>query len=171
MLFKRKPREGEEAAASDAPKEERVAGSAILRDELGLFQPWYLDMRYREELARAARGAVIFSIAAWSPRLLGDDDPDPAIMARVAKLIADKLRDYDIACRIDERRILALLLDADYHHASTVAYRIKADIQIQIPGAGKWRAGAATYGRDGVDADSLMQVALRRLEEDSAQAA
>jgi hypothetical protein len=171
MLFKRRPREGDEPAATDAPKGERAAGSAVLRDELGLAQPWYLDMRYKEELARASRGAVIFSIAAWSPRLLGDDDPDPQIMARVAKLIAGKLRSYDVACRIDERRFLALLLDADYHHASTVAYRLKADIQVQIPGAGKWRAGASTYGRDGVDADGLMQVTLRRLEEDSAAAA
>jgi hypothetical protein len=39
---------------------------------------------------------------------------------------------------------------------------------VLIPGAGKWRAGVATYGRDGVDADGLIQVTLRRLDDDSA---
>ena len=88
-------------------------------------------------------------------------------MSRAAGLIFGKLRASDLVARVDGRRYVGLLLDADYHHASTVAYRMKADIQVLIPGAGKWRAGVATYGRDGVDIDGLIQVALRRMDEDS----
>ena len=164
-MFKRRPREAEPPAAADVPKQ-AAEGAAILRDELGLSHLWYLELRLNEELARAARGGTIFSVAAWEPRLLPGDEPDPEIMSRAAGLIVGKLRSYDLVARVDQRRFVGMLLDADYHHASTVAYRIKADIQVLIPGAGKWRAGIATYGRDGVDADGLIQVALRRMDED-----
>ena len=169
MLFKRRPREEEPPVAVDVPKQ-AAEGPSVLRDELGLSQLWYLELRLKEELARAARGAVTFSLAAWEPRLIPGDEPNPAIMSRAAGLIAGKLRSYDLVSRTDGRRYIAVLVDADYHHASTVAYRIKADIQVLIPGAGKWRAGVATYGRDGVDVDGLIQVTMRRLEDDAAAA-
>jgi hypothetical protein len=169
MPFMRRSREDEPAAA-DVASGASAGGAAALRDELGLAPLWYFEMRYKEELARAARGAVIFSIASWTPRVLATEEVDPEIMRRAAKLITGKLRNYDVAARIDEGRYVALLLDADNHHASTVAYRIKADIQVQIPGAGKWRAGTATFGRDSVEGDALIQVALRRLQEDAAAA-
>ena len=169
MLFKRRPREEEPPAAADASKQ-AADSPTVLQDELGLCPLWYLELRLKEELARAARGATIFSVAAWEPRLLPGDAPSPDIMARAAGLIAGKLRLYDLVSRTDERRYMALLLDADYHHASTVAFRIKADIQVLIPRAGKWRAGVATYGRDGVDLDGLTQVTMRRLEDDTAAA-
>ena len=169
MLFKRRPREEEPPAAADVPKQ-AADSPTVLQDELGLCPLWYLELRLKEELTRAARGATIFSVAAWEPRLLPGDEPDPGIMARAAGFIAGKLRSYDLVSRTDERRYVALLLDADYHHASTVAYRLKADIQVLIPGAGKWRAGVATYGRDGVDVDGLIQVTMRRLEDDAAAA-
>jgi len=170
MLFKRKPREDEPPAAPAVPKQAADSPS-VLHDEQGLSQLWYLELRLKEELARAARGGTIFTLAAWEPRLIPGDPVDPEVMARAAALIVGKLRAYDIVTRTDERRYVAMLLDADYHHASTVAYRIKADIQVLIPGAGKWKAGVATYGRDGVDADGLIQVTLRRLDDDSAAAA
>jgi hypothetical protein len=166
MLFKRRPREAEPPVAEGVPKQ-AAEGAAVLRDELGLSQLWYLELRLKEELARATRGATIFSVATWEPRLLPGDEPNAEIMGRAAGLIVGKLRSSDLAVRVDDQRYVGVLLDADYHHASTVAYRIKADIQVLIPGAGKWRAGIATYGRDGVDADSLIQVALRRMDDDS----
>ena len=169
MLFKRRPRDAEPPAVKGVPKH-AAEGAAILRDELGLSHLWYLELRLKEELARAARGGVIFSIATWEPRLLPGDEPNAAIMSRAAALIVGKLRSSDLVGRIDDQRYVGVLLDADYHHASTVAYRIKADIQVLIPGAGRWRAGIATYGRDGVDVDGLIRVALRRMDED-AQAA
>jgi hypothetical protein len=166
MLFKRRPREAEPPAAAGVPKQS-AEGYAILRDELGLSHLWYLELRLKEELARAARAGTTFSIATWEPRLLPGDEPNEAIMSRATGLIVGKLRSSDLVGRVDDRRYVGVLLDADYHHASTVAYRIKADIQVLIPGAGKWRAGVATYGRDGVDVDGLIQVALRRMDEDS----
>jgi GGDEF domain-containing protein len=99
--------------------------------------------------------------------VLPGSEPDPQIVAKAARLIASKLRTYDLVACISDARVAALLLDADNHHASTVAYRIKADIQVEIPGAGKWKAGVATFGRDGADGDSLIQVALRRMDDGS----
>jgi hypothetical protein len=172
MVFKRRARDDPQGAPEEAPSSLASADSAaILRDELGLHQPWYVDLRLKEELTRAARTDRGFSLATWEPRLLPGDVPDPNLIARVAALIASKLRTYDIVSRMSEYRFVAMLLDADYPHASTVAYRIKADIQVEIAGAGKWKAGIATFGRDGVDGDSLIQVALRRMDDNSSAAA
>ena len=89
-------------------------------------------------------------MSSWNRVLIGDatdrlrDLPDASVDTVITSPPYFRLRNYDVAARIDEGRYVALLLDADNHHASTVAYRIKADIQVQIPGAGKWRAGTAT---------------------------
>ena len=169
MLFKRRSRDDPQNAPDVPPPKD--SGVDALRDELGLHQPWYLELRLKEELARSARSDNVFTVATWEPRLLPGDEPDPDVVAKAARLIAKKLRVYDLVARISDGRIAGILLDADYHNASTVAYRIKADIQVEIPGAGKWKAGAATFGRDGVDGDSLIQAALRRMEEGSSAAA
>jgi len=169
MLFKRRPRDDPQNAPETPPP--KSGGEAALRDELGMHQLWYLDMRLKEELSRSSRSEHVFSLATWEPRLLPGDAPDPEIVARAAKLIAGKLRTYDLVALISDARIAGILLDADYHNASTVAYRIKADIQVEIPAAGKWKAGVATFGRDGVDGDSLIQVALRRMDEGGSAAA
>lgn len=165
MLFKRKPREEGPPIALESAQ---PAGgdAAILRDELGLHHLWYLELRLREELARAARSDHVFSLAAWQPRLLPGDVLSPELLRQASEVIAGKLRAYDVAARVDNDRFVALLLDADYPSATTVAYRIKSDIQIRAPGA-KWRAGVATFRRDGVDGDALIQVAFRRLEEEA----
>ncbi len=169
MLFKRRSRDGPQDALPEPPP--KASGGDAVRDELGLHQLWYLDLRLKEELVRSSRSDHVFTIATWEPRLLPGDEPDPEIVAKAAKLIASKLRSYDLVARLSDGRIAGVLLDADYHNASTVAYRIKADIQVEIPGAGKWKAGTATFGRDGVDGDSLIQVALRRMDEGASAAA
>jgi hypothetical protein len=168
MLFKRRPREDQQAASDEtAPEEVPSVDATILRDQHGLHQAWYLDMRLQEELMRAARTGHPFSIAAWEPQLLRNDVPDPQVIDRAAAFIANKLRSYDLVGRMAEHRFVAVLLDADYHLAKTVAYRINADIPANIPRAGKWKAAIATFGRDGVDGDSLIQAALRRLDDHS----
>jgi hypothetical protein len=169
MLFKKRPRDDPEDAPDTPPP--KAGGEAELRDEFGMHQLWYLNLRLKEELARASRTGGVFSLATWEPRLLPGDEPDPRIIANAAKLIVGKLRNYDLTAHIGDYRFAAVLLDADNHHASTVVFRIKADIQVEVPGAGKWKAGVATYGRDGADADSLIQVALRRMDDASSAAA
>jgi GGDEF domain-containing protein len=89
------------------------------------------------------------------------------MLACAAAFIEKRLRTYDVLARIDEERFAALLLDAEYQTASTVAFRIKADLQTRLPSAGRWQAGVATFGRDGVDGDALIQAMFRRLEEDA----
>ena len=165
MLFRRKPREVEELPVGDEAVAPIDGQTAALRDELGLHRLWYLELRLREELARAARTGSIFSLAAWQPRLLPGDTLAINVLRQVAGLIAGGLRFYDLVARVDDHRFVALLLDADYPGACTVTYRIKADIQRRIQAAGRWRAGVATFGIDGVDGNALIHTAFRRLEE------
>jgi hypothetical protein len=162
MLFKRKPREVPQPEPEPPP---RATGDAALRDDIGLHQLWYLQQRLQEEVARSARSEAIFSVAAWEPRLLPSDEPDPKMIAAAGRMVVDKLRPYDLAAFLTETRIIGLLLDADYHQSATVTFRLKTDIQLEVPGAGKWKAGLASFGRDGVDAESLLQTAIRRMED------
>ena len=154
------PARGGSAAATDDPQ-------CVLRDEIGLYHLWYLELRLREELARAARINIVFSLATWRLRLLPGETPHPDLLCRVAEFIVSKLRSYDIASRVDDERFVAILFDADYAGATTAAYRMKADIQTRLPSVGRWQGGVATFGRDGLNGDSLIQAALRRLEEDA----
>ena len=56
--------------------------------------------------------------------------------------------------------------DADYEAASTVAFRLKADLQLGVVSSGRWQAGVATFPADGVDAESLIHATSRRLGQD-----
>lgn len=140
---------------------------AALRDELGLYHLWYLELRLSEELARAARTDEVFSLAAWQLRVLPGETPHPDLMQQAAELITGSLRSYDIPSRIDDTRFVAILFDADQANASTLAFRIKGDLQIRARSAGKWQAGVATFQSDGLDGDALISATLRRLEEDA----
>lgn len=140
---------------------------AALRDELGLYQLWYLELRLTEELARAARTESVFSLAAWQLRVLPGETPHPDLIQQAANLITGSLRSYDIPSRIDDTRFVAILFDAEQAAASTLAFRIKGDLQIRVRSAGKWQAGVATLQRDGLDGDTLISATLRRLEEDA----
>lgn len=169
MLFKRKPKQEEVAPEppSGAKDASDAQSDAVLRDELGLHHLWYLELRLREELARAGRSDGIFSLACWRLKLLPGESPDPELLRKAAALISERLRSYDVCARLDDERFAAILMDADQRNASTVTFRIKGDIQVQTTGAGRWQAGVATFPRDGVDGDSLIQTAFRRLDEDA----
>lgn len=166
MFFKRQ---------KDAPEEERSPpkGSGVadptqaLRDESGLHHLWYLELRLKEELARAARINSVFSLACWHLKLLPGEAPSPTLLQQAADLIAGSLRSYDILARLDEQRFAAILFDAQYEAAATVAFRIKGDLQVRVPSAGRWQAGVAAFPRDAVDGDGLIQAAFRRLGEDA----
>ena len=164
-MFKRKPKQETPADQPNANGTSPV--DAALRDELGLYHLWYLELRLTEELARAARTESVFSLAAWQLRVLPGETPHSDLLEQAAKLITGSLRNYDIPSRIDAVRFVAILFDADLADASTVAFRIKGDLQLRAASAGKWQAGVATFQRDGLDADALISATLRRLEEDA----
>ena len=154
-----RPEENEETTATE--------GQASLRDELGMYHLWYLERRLQDELARAARKEGIFSLVCWRLRgLPGEMIPDE-LVAKAAEIISANLRSYDVFTRIDEERFVALLFDAEQQPATTVAFRIKGDMQVQMQTAGRWQAGVATFPHDGVSGDSLIQAAFRRLGEDA----
>ncbi len=176
MVFRRKPKEERpvevapsapgsfaEPATPDPPK----GAEAALFGELGMHQLWYLERRLKEELARASRVNGIFSLACWRLRTLPGESMSDELALKAAQLIAGRLRTYDICARIDEERFAAILFDAEAGAVSTVAFRIKADLQMQAQAAGRWQAGVATFPTDGVDGDGLIQAAFRRLEEDA----
>ena len=169
MLFRRKEKEPEAQPPPESELEpgESASPEADLRDEIGLYQLWYLEMRLREELARGGRIGSSFSLATWQLRLLPGEVPGPELLRQSAAHIVSSLRAYDIPARIDQHRFVALLLDANYEAASTVAFRIKGDIQIRLQSAGRWQAGVSTFPDDGVDGNGLIQAAFRRLDEDA----
>ena len=172
MLFKRKNEdvapeaEQDPAAQQDAPSLDDT--QAVLRDDLELYHLWYFDLRLDEELARAARISSAFSIATWRLRLLPGEAPEPEVLRRAAGLIRDGLRGCDIPARFDNERFIAILFDAEFDAASTVAFRIKGDLQVRVQSVGRWQAGIATFQRDGVDGQGLIHAAFRRLDEGQA---
>jgi GGDEF domain-containing protein len=180
MVFRRKPKEerpaevapsepgGFAAPAAPAPGPEPPAGAEqALFDPLGMHQLWYLERRLKDELARAARVNSIFSLATWRLRMLPGEEMSNELVQKAAQLISGRLRTYDICARIDDERFAAILFDAEAGAVSTVAFRIKADLQMQAQSAGRWQAGVSTFPTDGVDGDGLIQAAFRRLDEDS----
>lgn len=164
---KRKPEQPAEAATAAVAETVAPEADAVLRDSLGLYHLWYLERRLQEELARAPRINSCFSLATWRLRLLPGETPSPELLAKAASLISSSLRSYDVYARIDETRIVAILYDADFQAASTVAFRLKGDLQVGVASSGRWQAGVATFPADGVDGDSLIRAACRRLEEDA----
>jgi GGDEF domain-containing protein len=160
-MFKR--REQEPVPGPSPPPQ----SDALLRDELGVHPLWYLEMRLTEELARASRTSGVFSLACWQLKLLPGERPSGSLLKQAADFIIESLRTYDIVARIDEYRFVALLLDAQYEAASTVAFRIKGDLQVRVLSAGRWQAGVAAFPRDAVDADGLIQASFRRLGDDA----
>ena len=169
MFFgrKQKPEQPAEAVSSAGAEIAASAADAALRDPLGLYHLWYLELRMQEELVRAPRNSSFFSLATWRLRLLPGETPSTELFAKAASLISSKLRAYDIYARIDETGIAAMLYDADYQAASTVAFRINGDLQVGNASSGRWQAGVATYPADGVDGDTLIHAAFCRLGEDA----
>ena len=167
MFFKKKPKEGPRVGEAPPPPDRGAGPEAVLIDELGLYHLWYLELRLREELARAPRNGSVFSLAAWQLKLLPGENPSSDLLQRAADLIAGCLRSYDVLARIDEERFFAILNDANYESAATVAYRIKGDLQIRLRSPGRWQAGVATFQTDGVNGDALIQAVFRRLDEDA----
>jgi GGDEF domain-containing protein len=132
-----------------------------------MYHLWYLERRLKDELARAARKEGAFSLICWRLRgLSGETIPDEHV-TKAAEIISGALRSYDVFARIDEERFVALLFDADQQPATTAAFRIKGDMQVQMQTTGRWQAGVATFPQDGVVGDSLIQAAFQRLTEDS----
>lgn len=167
-MFKRKDKNVEQALAAQQGAPSANGAQAMLRDELGLYHLWYFHLRLGEELARAARINSVFSLATWRLRLLPGETPEPDLLCKAAAFIRDSLRAYDIPARFDSERFIAIIFDDEFEAASTVAFRIKSDLQVRVQSAGKWQAGISTFQRDGVDADGLIQAAFRRLEEGQA---
>ncbi len=159
-LFKR-----ERGSAPPSPSD-----SAILPDTIDPS----LRLASREEFVRAVEEAIrraredgaACAIVAWELRTLPGEKVDPETAARSARLLVRRLRAEDVVTRYDERHYLALAAEADEASARSAAFRLKRDLGLAFPQAGKWLAGTAAYPRDGETAEALIAAALRDLEED-----
>lgn len=153
----------EDEVEEEAPKDPR----SVLLDELGLHHLWYLELRLQHELARANRNDGVFSLLAFELRLLPGEIASPDLLVRCAAGVTRRLRSYDVVAHVDGQRFVAILMDADFNEASSIAQRSKSQLQLVGQSAGRWQAGIATYVTDGREAEALIQAALRRLDEDA----
>ena len=167
MLFFRHKAAPPQAEDAPVPADKLAAETqAAFLDEHGLYHQWYLEQRLREEVARAGRTGNKFSIVAWHWKLLPNEAINPNLLPRAVAAILKGLRWYDVASRMEPQRFVAVLFDSDYEAAATIAYRVKTDLQIRLPAAGTWQVGIASFGRDGVDSDSVLQAMFHSLETD-----
>lgn len=144
--------------------------SAVLPDTI---EP-PLRLAGREEFVRAVEDAIrrareaggTCAVVAWELRPLPGETVDVETAARSARLLVRRLRAEDVVTRYDERHYLALAAEADELSARSAAFRLKRDLGLAFPQAGKWLAGTAAYPRDGETADAIIQAALRDLQDD-----
>jgi hypothetical protein len=166
-MFKRKSKQTEQATTTH----EEPAGDAALRDGLGLHQSWYLDLRLREEIARSELTKADCSLVVWQLGVLPGEAIEEDQARRAGEIIARALRSYDILCRTDERRFFAIIFDANFESASSVAHRICLELQFATSQMGRWKAGVASFGRDAPNGEELIEKALSRVEKTARAAA
>jgi hypothetical protein len=167
MLGRKSKKPAEEQQQASQP----VSPEAALRDPLGLHYQWYLDVRLREEITRAEITKADCSIVAWQLGLIPGEMIDEDQARRAGEIIAKALRSYDILARTDERRFFAIIFDANFESASSVAHRVCLELQFATSQMGRWKAGVASFGRDGLNGEELIEKALSRIEKGSRSAA
>jgi len=163
MFFRGRSKNVDEAA----PPQGEGPEAALVDRNSGLYQEWYFERRLREEVARCARYDRAFTVVAWELQLLPGEALPDEVVARAAAVIRSKLRNTDLAARIERARFMALLVETPGDLARVVAYRLKSDLEVGVhSGKGPWKAGYAAFPQDGVEASVLLQVVMRRLKED-----
>ena len=168
MFFRGRSKEAKQPGheAGDSPE-------AVLFDEAtGLHKSWYFDRRLHEELQRCTRYGRAFALIFWEPRLLPGEALKNETLARVGAVIKEGLRQTDLAAQTERTRFAALLTESERDTARTIAYRMKGSLASRVRGGpGHWRTGIAIFPEDGVEVDTLFQVATRKLSEDVGMAA
>jgi GGDEF domain-containing protein len=160
-------RKSKKPTSDDLPSEQSLSREAALRDPLGLHHQWYLDLRLREEIARTEITKSDGALVAWQLSVLPGEAIDNDQFARSAKIIAKAMRSYDIIARTDERRFFAIIFDANYESASAVAHRVCLELQLVVSQAGRWKAGVASFRRDGRNGEELIERVLSRIDKAS----
>lgn len=159
-LFKRDRKRADDTSTQAAVLPER------LDSPLRLATPEEFERAVEQAIERARTDAGTCAVVAWELRALPGEAVDPETVAQSARLLVQRLRAEDVVTRYDERRYLALAVEADEMSARSAAFRLKRDLGLAIPQAGKWLAGTAAYPRDGETPDALIQAALHDLQED-----
>ena len=102
------------------------SGKILIDEETGLYSSWYIRHRLSKEFERAKREKAPLSVivVGMSKNTYLSDMWQEDIMKSVGKLIAQNIREVDIAGRIGREEILIILPGTPGHEAELVAKRI-----------------------------------------------
>ncbi len=125
----------------------RAESQSLIDDETGLLNRAALDRDLRREVARCVRYRRHLCIV-----VLRVDDP--ARVAVFASSLRDGVRGGDLAYRIDDKELAAVLSDCDATLGEKVAHRLSD--------SGAVAYGLASYPDDGEEPDDLLDAARER---------
>lgn len=138
----------------------------VVEAPLALAERSEFMQRVAGAIARAREHDGTCALVAWELRALPGAAVDTETVRRSAALLLRRLRADDVVTRYDERRYLALAAEADEPSARSAAFRIKRDLGMATPDAGKWLSGTAVFPRDGKTPEQLIAAALQDVAED-----
>jgi len=123
---------------------------------MALLSPETFEFVLGNELKRALRSQNFVTLALIQPK-----DRDPAASARqIAELVSRELRETDLLASAGGV-VSLVLLDADRHSATRVIDRVMGRLEhYQFTGPLQIEVGAACCPTDGVDVDTLRQIAV-----------
>ena len=125
----------------------RAESQSLIDDETGLLNRTALDRDLRRELARCARYHRQMCVV-----VLCVDDP--AALSPHAASLREGVRAGDLAYRIEDDELAAVLADADADVGAIVAGRLS--------GGAALKTGLAAYPDDGEEPDELVETARKR---------
>lgn len=138
-----------------------LAWGSVYDEATGLHNRDYLYDRIALECERAKRNEGVFSIVVFRVQA---DDPSPGLMT-VAELIEGVTHRFDVIALLSDSELAVLSIGVGEEHRRRFVDRIVGTVTTKLsdasarPGAVDLRAGAATYGADGDDTDTLVQAA------------
>jgi diguanylate cyclase (GGDEF)-like protein/putative nucleotidyltransferase with HDIG domain len=150
-----------------------LQAEARIDPKTGLYNARHFASELREEIGRAARFSRPMSVIMADLDLLRDINntyghlAGDAVLAGIAKIFREQLREYDVPARFGGEEFAILLPETPAHEAVEIAERIRravADALFDVetssePIRATVSFGVASYPRDGMDANELVHQA------------
>lgn len=155
--------------------EQKVSTHTIIDPVTGLKNFRYFRSRIDEEIARARRRNVPFSLCVAEPddfdafvTAVGKRGRDVALQ-KFAQLLTDSVRTTDLVGRLSDSRFILLFLDSDSRSSLIPALRIKKTMeQLRFGPSLDYKLslglGIATYPKDVEEVGGMISLASRALE-------
>jgi diguanylate cyclase (GGDEF)-like protein/putative nucleotidyltransferase with HDIG domain len=150
-----------------------LQAEARVDPKTGLFNTRHFEIALRDELARATRFQRTMSVIMADLDLLRDVNntyghlAGDAVLAGVAQIFRDQLRDYDVPARFGGEEFSILLPETPPHEAMEIAERIRhavATSSFEVETSSEpiqvtLSLGVSNYPRDGADSTTLVHQA------------